>query len=75
MRGAADFTAKLNVKKNEREKMEKTYGPGVYPQNWEKMSLEEKIWHLYAKWDFLRDDMYELCVDVYQDLCAQKGSK
>ena len=55
--------------------MEKTYGPGVYPQNWEKMSLEEKIWHLYAKWDFLRDDMYELCVDVYQDLCAQKGSK
>ena len=52
--------------------MEKTYEPGVYPQNWEKMSLEEKIWHLYAKWDSLRDDMYELCVDVYQDLCAKR---
>lgn len=29
--------------------MEKTYEPGVYPRNWKNMSLEEKIWHLYAK--------------------------
>ena len=53
--------------------MENTYEPGVYPQNWEKMSLEEKIWHLYAKWDSIRDDdMYELRMDADQDLCAKR---
>ena len=53
--------------------MKKTYEPGVYPQNWKNMSLEEKIWHLYAKWDSIRDDdMYELRMDVDQDLCAEK---
>lgn len=53
--------------------MGKTYEPGVYPQNWENMPLEGKIWHLYAKWDSIRDDdMYELRMDATQDLCAKR---
>ena len=53
--------------------MGKTYEPGVYPQNWENMQLEGKIWHLYAKWDSIRDDdMYELRMDATQDLRAKR---
>ena len=53
--------------------MGKTYEPGVYPQNWENMPLEGKIWHLYAKWDSIRDDdMYELRMDATQDLRAKR---
>ena len=67
------YYLRRNVKRETRVKMGKLYEPGVYPQNWKKMSLEEKIWHLYAKWDSIRDDdMYELRMDVYQDLCAKR---
>ncbi|MBO4303020.1 MAG: hypothetical protein J6A21_00365 [Lentisphaeria bacterium] len=53
--------------------MEKTYEPGVYPPHWEEMPLEGKIWHLYAKWDSIRDDdMYELRMSVYPDLSEKR---
>lgn len=59
------LTKEKNSKRNEGTTMGKTYEPGVYPQNWENMPLEGKIWHLYAKWDSIRDDdMYELCMNV-----------
>ena len=53
--------------------MGKLYEPGVYPPHWEEMPLEGKIWHLYAKWDSIRDDdMYELRMNAYPDLSERR---
>lgn len=45
----------------------------AYPRETGNLSLEEEIRHLYAKRDFIRDDdIYELRMEVHQELCAER---
>ena len=48
---------------------------GKLPDNWEKMSLEEKISALDKKAKILIDDgMYKLCLGYYIPACDNKSS-
>ena len=52
----------MTKKKN--EELQKLIGK--LPENWEKMTLEEKIWQVNHKWNLLNtDDMHELKVSIY----------